>query len=300
MQKTLKGLAKLTRFDEYVYFVIITTLLGVASGQGDFDWRFFVLIPANWLAVGFAFMINDVEDAPDDVLTHSKSNRNPISAGLLTLKTARIATFSVAVLSGILFGFLGLWPSIFGTITLILGYLYSHRGIRLKTIPFFDILSHCFMLAGLQFLSGYFTYASRLGQYWFWHFTFVMAISIYGEIYNEIRDIDVDRQANLQHTAIFLGERTAYILMIIMLGIGIFAGTMSLIMIELIPLWVFFTMAMLSILFLLPRVIKIGRDDTSISIQASIQKPFECAAALALILHYILPWLTILSNLKLF
>ncbi len=299
MQKTLKGIAKLTRFDEYVYFVIITTLLGVASAEGTFDWRFFLLIPANWLAVGFAFMINDVEDAPDDVLSHSKSKRNPISAGLIPPKTGRIATFTVGVLSIALFSILGLWPLLFGTITLILGYLYSYRGIRLKTLAFFDILSHSLMLAGLQFLCGYFTYAGRLGQNWFWPFTFVIAISIYGEIYNEIRDLEGDRQANLQHTAIYLGERTSHILMIIVLGLGVFAGAVSLIIIELIPTWVFLLMAVLSIVFVLPKLIQIRNDDSSMAIQASLQKPFERAAALALILQYLLPWVGNLLNINL-
>ena len=300
MHKTLKGLVKLTRFDEYVYFVVITTLLGVAAARGYFDWRFLVLIPANWLAVGFAFMINDVEDAPDDALSNSKANRNPISAGLITPKTARIASFSAGMLAALLFALLGLWPFIFGLITLVLGYIYSYRGIRLKTMALLDILSHCLMLAGLQFLCGYFTYASRLENNWFWPFIFVMAISVYGEIYNEIRDIEGDRQANLQHTAIFLGERAAQILMIIVLGIGIFAGAVSLIMIELIPLWVLFMMAVLALLFVLPKAIRIRRSDSSMAVQGALQKPLELAAALALLLQYLLPWVGDLLNLNMF
>ncbi len=300
MQKTLKGLAKLTRFDEYVYFVIITTLLGVASAKGGFDWRFFVLIPANWLAVAFAFMINDVEDAPDDAFSQAKSRRNPISAGLISPKTGRIASVVVGVIAAGLFSLLGFWPLIFGLTSLILGYLYSYRGIRLKTIAFFDIISHSLMLAGLQFLCGYFTYAGRLGTNWLWPFTFVMAISMYGELYNEIRDIEGDREANLQHTAIVLGERTAQILMVMVLGLGIFAGAVSLIMIELIPLWVFLLMVALSIVFVVPKIIKIQREDNSMAIQASVQKPFERAAAIALLLQYLLPWVAGLLNLHIF
>lgn len=300
LPKTLKGLAKLTRFDEYVYFVIITTLLGVAAARGHFDWRMLVLIPANWLAVGFAFMINDVEDAPDDALSQKKADRNPISAGLITPKTARVASFLTGLLAAALFAVLGLWPFIFGLITLVLGYLYSYRGVRLKTMALLDILSHCLMLAGLQFLCAYFTYATRLERNWFWPFIFVMAISIYGELYNEIRDIEGDRQANLQHTAIILGERAAHILMTIVLVIGIFAGAVSLILIELIPLWVFLLMAVLAALFVLPKALRIRRNDSSMAIQGSLQKPLERAAALALFLQYFLPWISALLNLNLF
>ena len=127
-----------------------------------------------------------------------------------------------------------------------------------------------------------------------------MAISIYGELYNEIRDIQGDREAGLRHTAIVLGERTAQILMIFVLGLGIFAGAVSLIMIELIPLWVFFLMVLLSILFVVPKILKIRREDSSMTIQGSVQQPFERAAALALVLQYLLPWLSVALKLNLF
>ncbi len=51
MNSTLKGIIKLTRFDEYVWFVIVTTLLGAAAGGGTFGWQLIVALLANWLAV---------------------------------------------------------------------------------------------------------------------------------------------------------------------------------------------------------------------------------------------------------
>lgn len=300
MKKTIKGLVKLTRFNEYVYFVIVTTLLGVAAADGSFDWRFFALLPANWLAVGFAFMINDIEDAPDDALTDQKIHRNPISAGLITPQTARVATFIVGFISAALFSTLGLLPFIFGMTSLLLGYLYSIRSIRLKTIAFFDILSHSLMLAGLQYICGYFTYESRLTPNWYWPLIFVMSISIYGELFNEIRDIEGDRAAKLQHTAIVLGEKATHILMVIMLLIGAVSGVISLIMINLIPAWVFITMAIMVGLFILPTLVKIQSKGDSVAIQGALQKPLERAAALALILQYLVPWLDQLWNLGIF
>lgn len=296
LNKTLKGLAKLTRFDEYIYFVIITTLLGVAAAKASFDWRFFVLLPANWLAVGFAFMINDIEDAPDDALSNMKIHRNPVAAGLISPKTARISTFAVALLSAGLFAVLGFWPFIFGLASLILGFLYSYRGVRLKTIAVFDILSHCLMLAGFQFLTGYFSFKTTLTRNWLWPFIFVMTISIYGELYNEIRDIENDRDAQLRHTAITLGDRYAHILMLLTLIIGAFSGIVSLFMINLIPGWVLLLMVLLSAIFVLPQLIKIKQGDTHMAIQGSLQKPLERAAALALILQYLIPWLDQILN----
>ncbi len=300
MKRKLNGLLKLTRFDEYVYFVVVTTLLGVASAGGKVDWRFLVVLLANWSSVGFAFMINDIEDAPDDALSSSKINRNPVSAGLITPQKARLWTFIVGVISAALFALLGTRPFLFGLLSLILGYLYSYRGVRLKTIAFLDVLSHCLMLAGLQYLTGYFTYTTVLVRNWLWPFLFVVCISIYGELYNEIRDLEGDQAAQLRHTAIVLGSRTSHILMFAILMLGVLSGIVSFLFIDLIPLWVFVVMAILAVLLLLPQVIKLRRGDSSIEIQNAFQKPLERAAALALLLQFLVPWLDQLLHLGLF
>ncbi len=300
MKRTLNGLLKLTRFDEYVFFVVVTTLLGVASAGGRVDWRFLVVLLANWTAVGYAFMINDIEDAPDDALSSNKINRNPVSAGLITPKTARLWTFIVGAVSATLFALLGTWPFLFGLLSLILGFLYSYRGVRLKTIAFLDVLSHCLMLAGLQYLTGYFTYTTVLVRNWLWPFLFVVCISIYGELYNEIRDFEGDQAAQLRHTAIVLGSRTSHILMLAILMLGVLSGIVSILFIDLIPLWVFIVMAILAVLLLLPQVLKLRRGDSSIEIQNAFQKPLERAAALALLMQFLVPWLDQLLHLGLF
>lgn len=300
VKRTLNGLLKLTRFDEYVFFVVVTTLLGVASAGGRVDWRFLVVLLANWTAVGYAFMINDIEDAPDDALSSKKINRNPVSAGLITPKTARLWTFIVGAISAVLFALLGTWPFLFGLLSLILGFLYSYRGVRLKTIAFLDVLSHCLMLAGLQYLTGYFTYTTVLVRNWLWPFLFVVCISIYGELYNEIRDFEGDQAAQLRHTAIILGSRTSHILMLSILMLGVLSGIVSFLFINLIPFWVFIVMTILAILFLFPQVIKLRRGNSSIEIQNAFQKPLQQAAALALLLQFLVPWLDQLFHLGLF
>jgi hypothetical protein len=45
---------------------------------------------------------------------------------------------------------------------------------------------------------------------------------------------------------------------------------------------------------------KIRRGDSSMAIQGALQKPLERAAAVALLLQYILPWLDQVFNLGLF
>ena len=66
IKKRIDGTIRLSRYREFLWFVMITTLLGAVSSGGVLGIRLIAVLVANWLAVAFMFMINDVEDAPDD------------------------------------------------------------------------------------------------------------------------------------------------------------------------------------------------------------------------------------------
>src|SRR3990172_8147228 len=100
-QQQVRGVISLTRHKEYVIFVIVTTFLGARISGVAIDWRLLLVLVANWLAVGFSFMINDVEDAPDDALNPAKVNRNPVSAGQLSVPVAYAASFVVAAMAAV-------------------------------------------------------------------------------------------------------------------------------------------------------------------------------------------------------
>lgn len=292
LKRTLTGLAKLTRFNEYVYFVVISTLLGVASAQGTFHWRLLILLLANWLAVGFAFMINDIEDAPDDAFSTKNQQRNPVSSGLIAPKTAWIATIISGLISASLFALVGFWPFVFGVTNLILGLLFSVKTVQLKKIAFVDLLSHGLMLAGLPFLSGYAAHTSSLNRVWFWPFIFILSVSILIELRDDLKDVERERLDQEDHIKPQIGEQTANGLMIGLLILGAVTGVVTFFLINLIPAWVMVTMAFLVIVFVIPTLIKVRRGDEDGSlIQDSLKKHVERAVALALILHMFLPWL---------
>ena len=100
MKLKLAGLVRLTRIKEYLFFVTVTTLLGVTAGNGSWGMRLVAVLLANILAVGFSFMINDVEDADDDALNPQKVMRNPVSAQHITPRAGWIASW------------IGVWPGI--------------------------------------------------------------------------------------------------------------------------------------------------------------------------------------------
>lgn len=291
MKRQLMGLVRLARYKEFVSFVVVTTLLGAAVGSGTFGWRLIVVLLANWMAVGFAFMINDVEDAPDDALNPAKVKRNPVSAGDLSPRVGQAASFGVAVLAAALYALLGAWPFVIGATCLIIGYVYSWRRIRLKSIPIADLISHGLMLAGLQFLAAYFTFGPGPAWRWVFPLVFLVAISLYGQLFNQLRDFEGDVQAGVTHTARLVGQRAAHILMMVLFGIGVVSAIVTIFVVRLIPTWVLLVAAVLAAILLIRPLLKVRHYRTSVEWQQPLQKPMEYAAAIAFSIWFIGPWM---------
>lgn len=282
MIERLNGIWRLTRFEEYVSFVIVTTLLGAAASRGSFGWILIGVVVANWLAVGFAFMINDVEDADDDALNPAKVRRNPVSAGKLSPHMGRLWSFVVAGIAAVLYATLGLGTFVAGSACLLLAYLYSWRRIRLKAIPIADLIAHAAMLAGLQFLTAYWAFDG--GPDWLWVFPLLMvlAISLYGQLFNELRDFDGDLKAGVTHTASYIGPRATQGLMMFWLAMGVIAAIITLFVVQLFPAWVFVLMIALTGILSWRRWPRKGRSQSTIKLHQSFQKPIEVATAIAL------------------
>ena len=296
MKKSFQGLLKLTRFNEYAWLVIVSTILGITSATGQFDWRFIVVLVANWLAVRFAFMVNLIENAPDDALSPDTTHHNPISTGWISPKTAGIWTFATAILSTLLFAFLGWFPLLLGLMTLILGFLYSAKTVRLRSRASFNILAQSLLLAGLPFLTGYFSFQTHLNRQWFWPFLFVTAIAIYAGLTYRTYLMKTD---TLQ-TASNSEGKTRQALILGVLLVGLFSGYMSFVMLNLIPLWVILVMLVLTAIFLLPLILRSQQEDNHPTLQNSLLRPLIQAAAIALLLQYVLPWLNQVVNMGIF
>lgn len=219
----LRGLVRLTRWKEYVPFVVPLTILGAllaARPNGLFlDWRLAAVTLANILAVAYAFMINDIEDAPDDARDPARAARNPISSGEIGVRVGYTACRVVAAVTLILYAIGGVWALFIGIITLLLSHLYSWRPVRLKAWPVTDVVSHSLMLSGLLLLAGYYTYHNQPGLVWFVAAS-VTLVSVYGQLYNQLRDYDMDKQAGLFNTAIILGERNTRLAMYAAIGLA--------------------------------------------------------------------------------
>lgn len=223
LSEQILGLVQLTRWREYVTFVIPLTILGalLAARPNDvlLDWRLVAVTLANILAVAYAFMINDIEDAPDDARDPDRAARNPITMGEIGVRFGYTACRLVAAVTLIAYALCGLEVFMIGVLTLLLSHLYSWRPVRLKAYPITDILSHSLMLSGLLLLAGYYVYDNQPGIVWFIAIG-ASLISAYGQLYNQLRDYDMDKAAGLKNTAIVLGEGNTRLAMYLSIGLA--------------------------------------------------------------------------------
>jgi 4-hydroxybenzoate polyprenyltransferase len=249
LREQVRGLIQLTRWKEYIPFVVPLTLVGalLAAYPNNIllDWRLVAVTLANILAVAYAFMINDIEDAPDDARDPARAARNPISSGAIGVRMGYAACRLVAAVTLILYALGGVNVLFIGIGTLLLSHLYSWRPVRLKAWPVTDIVSHSLMLSGLLLLAGYFIYHDNPGVVWFVAMGATL-VSVYGQLYNQLRDYDMDKAAGLYNTAIILGENNTRRAMYLAVGLaglcllaaivqGVFPTWLGLVLVAAIP-----------------------------------------------------------------
>lgn len=202
MKKTLFAAYRLTRLNEHFGNSIVATAMGALFNPNLRSANLFLwILCINLLGGIFNFAINDIEDAEDDAKDPKKVKRNPISAKDLSKPLAWILTWSTALIAILLALPLGVLVTSLVVLTLVLGFLYSYKGFRLKSMPFVDIFSHGLFLGSLPYLIALLAVNGSL------HLTgavigiLIFVTSAIGDIDNEIRDYTVDREQKIHNTA---------------------------------------------------------------------------------------------------
>ncbi len=205
----IEAVIRLSRWREHVPFTIPLTVIGallaVEPEAAQVDWRLFSVLAANVLAMSFAFMLNDIEDAPDDALDQQKQAHNVISSGLLSRRDGAILSAMTFIASLALYAASGGLALLIGGATLALCYLYSAHPFRFKARPITDVASHALMLSGLLMAAGFFTYGTEPRAAWL-VIAAASLFSAYGQFYNQVEDYTVDKAAGLKNTAVLLGK----------------------------------------------------------------------------------------------
>lgn len=193
-------LVRFTRIDDYLHvLILIFPLIYLISPTNFFSYKTIVIFFANLFLTAFGYVFNDVEDAEDDYHDVEKRKRNPISSGEITRKQSYI--FSIFLLSVGLFLLTFISPLVFflGLVFALVGFLYSWRSLRLKSIPFVDLISHVIFLGVLQFLITYLAFRP-LDLFVTPFLMIIIPFSLMNEILGELRDLDVDKKANVNNT----------------------------------------------------------------------------------------------------
>jgi 4-hydroxybenzoate polyprenyltransferase len=213
---TCAALLRLTRYRENVLFTLVLTLAGVLTSGTRPGLAAALVLAANWCAIAFAFMINDIADAPDDGRSVARQHANQVSTGALPRVAATRAAAAMAGISMALYLALGLRAAGAGAACLVLGVMYSWRCVRLKRLPLVDVLSHVLMLGVLPYWAALWACAPAAVPA-LWLTLSVGSGSAYGQLYNQVRDFDDDRRAGLRTSAQWLGVRATWLVLVLLL-----------------------------------------------------------------------------------
>lgn len=207
----MKEIWQLSRWKEHLPYTIPLTALGaiIAARNGVFlDQKLIFVVLGNIATVCYAFMINDIEDAEDDARDPYKAKRNPVSAGRISHYKARTATRILAAFALLMYTLTNTLTLGIGIIILALSHTYSWKKVRLKAYPVADVVSHSLMLSGLLLISGFTAYSTTFKH--IWPLTAAATLfSVYGQLYNQLRDYEVDYKAKLKNTTILVGKKKA-------------------------------------------------------------------------------------------
>lgn len=269
-------LVRLTRYREHVHFVALIALLGAILADVPLDWRLGVVFLGNFLVACFAFMVNEIEDAPDDARDNSRTIRNPVATGELPTREAWIASWVTVAIAMMLYSILGVLPLALGAATVLLVFLYSWQPVRLKARPVVDLLTHI-LPNGLQLLTAYLTYVPNIssgrGASVLWaSMFFIMGISAYGELYNQLRDLHADTQAGVRTTAALIGEKATRASMYSALAVSFGLIVYSVVVIG-IRVWVMGVALLVSIVVFALFMNRDARGDKVVDFSGSFQLP---------------------------
>lgn len=217
---------RFTRIFDYVYvLLLIFPLIFLISPHNLFSYKTVIIFFANLCLTAFGYVFNDLEDAVDDYHDVEKRGRNPVASGEVTRRQSYLFNFFLLFVGLSLLVFIS--PPVFfvGLVLALVGFVYSWRPLRLKSMPVLDLVSHVLALGALQFLITYLAFRPLDLSV----APFLMVIvpaSMINEIIQEMNDFDVDSETSINNT-IQRFERSdvnrllAFLVVIVVVGLSI-------------------------------------------------------------------------------
>jgi 4-hydroxybenzoate polyprenyltransferase len=193
-------LVRLTRINEYLkVLILIFPLIFLISPQNLFSYITIVIFLANLFLTAFLYSFNDIEDAEDDYHDIEKKERNLIANKELTKKQGYLFSFFLLFIGLFLLYIINSIVLFFGLIFAFVGFLYSWKPVRLKSIPIIDLISHVICLGTLQFLIIYLAFRT-LDLFIIPFLMIIIPFSLMNQILGELTDFKVDNKTKITNT----------------------------------------------------------------------------------------------------
>ncbi|HEX55102.1 MAG: hypothetical protein DRO90_00810 [Candidatus Altiarchaeales archaeon] len=199
-----KAYLKMLRIRNWLGYFLIATLgyaiftkLDASISETIF---FYVLI---FLYLGFSFSINNCFDIREDLFKKKKSN--PVAMGEIKQNESIIFSLLLALLGIFLSLSHGLNVFYFFSVLIFLSFSYSSPPLRLKSKPFFDLISHGLFFGSLLFLFPSIFFSKNIELL---HALIVVSIfyfSLILELRNHIEDYESDKKAGIRTAVYVLG-----------------------------------------------------------------------------------------------
>ena len=132
---------------------LVVFTLPIGSGIMEFH----ILIRSIWAFFGLSlisssiYLLNDIRDIDIDATHYTKKNR-PITSGLIPIKSAKILSYLLLLLSLFIFSSFNLTSLVLGCGYFLLGVMYT---IKIKYLVYLDVLTISFLFLTRVLIGGY-------------------------------------------------------------------------------------------------------------------------------------------------
>ena len=185
--------------------ILLTSINSFILFKYNIDfWKFITYFLVILFFNFFIFLFNDLKDANYDFHDLKKRKRN-----IFLDKKFKKFGFYITVLSSFFIFLIGAYGGyvllFFGSLLFLLAYNYS-SGIRAKNKPFLDLLAHG-LWPVLIFITGFIYLKIPLSFKELWFISFSFCLSVIGELFQELRDYNVDLKTNEKTSVVTFGKR---------------------------------------------------------------------------------------------